>query len=67
MSAAVTERKRTRRRPARIDRRREPVPLIGLVLLCVFLSLTTTTFLSVRNALNILDQITVHRHHGGWA
>lgn len=34
-------------------------PLIGLVLLCVFLSLTTSTFLSVRNALNILDQITV--------
>ncbi len=34
-------------------------PLIGLVLLCVFLSLTTNTFLSVRNALNILDQITV--------
>ncbi|MFQ8433438.1 ABC transporter permease [Amaricoccus sp. W119] len=34
-------------------------PLIGLILLCVFLSLTTDTFLSVRNALNILDQITV--------
>lgn len=34
-------------------------PLLGLVVLCVFLTLATGTFLSVRNALNILDQITV--------
>lgn len=34
-------------------------PLIGLVLLCVFLSLTTNTFLSLRNVLNVMDQITV--------
>jgi ribose transport system permease protein len=34
-------------------------PLIGLVLLCVFLSLWTDTFFSLRNFLNILDQITV--------
>src|SRR5947209_1631909 len=34
-------------------------PLIGLILLCAFLSLSTHTFLSFRNALNILDQITV--------
>ena len=34
-------------------------PLVGLVLLCVFLSLTTDTFLTVRNILNVLDQITV--------
>lgn len=34
-------------------------PLVGLVLLCVFLSFATDTFLSVRNLLNILDQITV--------
>ncbi|MBY2920534.1 ABC transporter permease [Rhizobium leguminosarum] len=34
-------------------------PLVGLLLLCVFLSLSTDTFLSVRNGLNILDQITV--------
>lgn len=34
-------------------------PLIGLLALCVFLSLGTDTFLSVRNGLNILDQITV--------
>jgi ribose transport system permease protein len=34
-------------------------PLFGLVLLCVIFSLTTNVFLSVRNALNILDQVTV--------
>lgn len=34
-------------------------PLIGLLLLCVFLTLWTDTFFSVRNFLNILDQITV--------
>lgn len=34
-------------------------PLIGLIALCIFLSIGTDTFLSVRNGLNILDQITV--------
>ena len=34
-------------------------PLIGLVLLCAFLSVATDTFLSVRNILNVMDQITV--------
>jgi ribose transport system permease protein len=34
-------------------------PLVGLVALCVFLSVATDRFLSVRNGLNILDQITV--------
>lgn len=34
-------------------------PLIGLLLLCLFLSLATDSFLSFRNFLNILDQITV--------
>jgi ribose transport system permease protein len=34
-------------------------PLIGLLLLCVLLSLWTDTFFSLRNFLNILDQITV--------
>lgn len=34
-------------------------PLIGLILLCVFLSFATDAFFSVRNFLNILDQITV--------
>jgi ribose transport system permease protein len=34
-------------------------PFIGLVLLCVFLSFSTDTFLSMRNFLNVMDQITV--------
>lgn len=34
-------------------------PLIGLVLLCAFFSTSSEFFLSGRNALNILDQITV--------
>ena len=34
-------------------------PLIGLILLCVVLSFATDTFLTVRNILNVLDQVTV--------
>ncbi len=34
-------------------------PLLGLLLLCVFLTFTSENFLSLRNGLNILDQITV--------
>jgi ribose transport system permease protein len=34
-------------------------PLIGLVLLCLVLSVTTDTFLTFRNILNVLDQVTV--------
>jgi ribose transport system permease protein len=34
-------------------------PLIGLVALCVIFSFATTAFLSVRNLLNVLDQVTV--------
>ena len=34
-------------------------PLVGLFLLCLFLTFTTDAFLSLRNGLNILDQITV--------
>jgi ribose transport system permease protein len=34
-------------------------PLIGLILLCIFLSFATDSFLSIRNFLNILDQVTV--------
>ena len=58
MSAAATERKRTARDLLALIGGGTG-PLIGLVLLCLFLSLSTTTFLSFRNALNILDQITV--------
>lgn len=34
-------------------------PLIGLICLCIFFSYTTDVFLTTRNILNILDQITV--------
>lgn len=34
-------------------------PLVGLILLCVFFSLTSEYFLSARNGLNVLDQVTV--------
>src|SRR6516225_8078025 len=35
-------------------------PLIGLVVLCIFFSFSTNgAFLSVRNGLNVLDQVTV--------
>src|SRR6201998_1071244 len=34
-------------------------PLLGLILLCVIFTLTTNVFFSVRNALNVLDQVTV--------
>ena len=34
-------------------------PLLGLIILCVVFSLTTDVFLSARNFLNILDQVTV--------
>jgi ribose transport system permease protein len=34
-------------------------PLIGLIVLCLFLTLATDKFLSARNFLNILDQVTV--------
>jgi len=34
-------------------------PLIGLLVMCLFLTLYTDTFFSLRNFLNILDQITV--------
>ncbi len=34
-------------------------PLIGLFVLCVFLSVSTDAFFTLRNLLNVLDQITV--------
>ncbi|CAN7668264.1 ABC transporter permease [Pararhizobium sp. LjRoot235] len=34
-------------------------PLIGLLMLCLFLTFATDTFFSIRNFLNVLDQITV--------
>jgi ribose transport system permease protein len=34
-------------------------PLLGLLVLCAFLAITTDTFMTPRNFLNILDQVTV--------
>lgn len=34
-------------------------PFLGLIAMCIFLSLATDTFLSARNFLNVMDQITV--------
>src|ERR1700682_381009 len=34
-------------------------PLIGLVVLCIIFSFATSAFLSFRNLLNVLDQVTV--------
>ena len=34
-------------------------PLVGLVLLCLVLTFATDTFFTVRNILNVLDQVTV--------
>ncbi len=34
-------------------------PLIGLILLCLFLTFATDSFFSIRNFLNIMDQVTV--------
>lgn len=34
-------------------------PLIGLILLCLFLTFASDKFLSIRNLLNVLDQVTV--------
>jgi ribose transport system permease protein len=34
-------------------------PFLGLIAMCAFLSLSTDTFLSLRNFLNVMDQITV--------
>jgi ribose transport system permease protein len=34
-------------------------PLLGLVLLCLLLSLSTDTFFTFRNMLNVMDQVTV--------
>src|SRR4051795_1894180 len=59
MLASVTEGDQTTGRSLFATLRGTAGPLVGLILLCVFLSLATDTFLSVRNALNILDQVTV--------
>ena len=34
-------------------------PFVGLIAMCIFLSLATDTFFSLRNFLNVMDQVTV--------
>ncbi len=46
-------------RPARRVRARSVGPLVGLIGLCVVLGLSSDTFLTLRNVLNVLDQVTV--------
>lgn len=41
------------------ERLADHVPLISLVTLCIVFSLVTDTFLSLRNLLNVIDQLTV--------
>jgi ribose transport system permease protein len=49
------------RAPARplIERLADHVPLFSLIALCIVFSLATDTFLSVRNLVNVIDQLTV--------
>ncbi|NDV86595.1 ABC transporter permease [Aurantimonas aggregata] len=59
MSTATTDKTPTRPRPRLEIGGGVAGPLIGLILLCVGFSLASEYFLSLRNALNILDQVTV--------
>lgn len=42
-----------------VERLADHVPLLSLIVLCVGFSLATDTFLSVRNLVNVIDQLTV--------
>ncbi len=59
MQSSVTDEKRSTVSGVLSLMRGATGPLIGLILLCVFLSFATDKFMSARNLLNILDQITV--------
>lgn len=59
MSTTTTTKTETRRFPKIEIGGGIAGPLIGLVLLCIGFALASEYFLSVRNALNILDQVTV--------
>jgi len=41
------------------ERLADHVPLFSLIALCIVFSLATDTFLSVRNLVNVIDQLTV--------
>lgn len=59
MSVQATDQARGRGMNALSALRGTTGPLIGLILLCIFLSFATDKFMSARNLLNVLDQITV--------
>lgn len=59
MSAVTAEAKGRLRFTELLSLRGATGPLLGLLALCVFLSFATDSFLSIRNFLNVLDQITV--------
>lgn len=45
--------------PTWSERLLEHVPALSLIVLCIVFSLTTTSFATVRNLLNVIDQLTV--------
>ncbi len=59
MSVSATDQDRSAGSSAVSALRGATGPLVGLILLCIFLSFATDKFMSVRNLLNVLDQITV--------
>ncbi|MFP8966478.1 ABC transporter permease [Pokkaliibacter sp. CJK22405] len=59
MPATTMASSRTTKLCAMFSMRGATGPLIGLVALCIFLSVATDSFFTLRNFLNILDQITV--------
>ncbi len=59
MSVSATDQDRSAGSSALSALRGATGPLVGLILLCIFLSFATDKFMSVRNLLNVLDQITV--------
>ena len=59
MNAVTAEAKERLRFTELLSLRGATGPLLGLLALCVFLSFATDSFLSIRNFLNVLDQITV--------
>jgi ribose transport system permease protein len=59
MSISATDQERSAGASALAALRGTTGPLIGLILLCAFLSFSTDKFMSARNLLNVLDQVTV--------
>ncbi len=58
--AAVSEQAASEPRRVKFSLGRGAVgPFLGLIAMCIFLSVSTDTFLSLRNFLNVMDQITV--------